>query len=421
MLMKKDVIIYFLGKSIPAIVSLVMIVLVVRFLGEDQYGKYSLIVYVAILVTQLCFTWIQQSMIRFLSLYKEKPGEILSRLFFLTVLSTLPAILIMFLVCFLYFSLNLYELLIVVFYTAMYILFIFRLTLYQAYMKPVKYASYESIYSIFLLLFLFGFIYFIAYKNFIIVFISMGAGFLLTEIVHGLFLTEPIYKIDIGRIHWDKTFTKKVMDYGLPLTIWIFISTFTMMADRYIIKEFDGYAAAGTYAAIKDLVTKISTFAILPISIAYSAKINDAWNSRNSLKARSLIREALVIELVVGLLVSIGFLVFCQVFYLRILHLRGEGLFFTSAFLIASVFLWQAAMFFQKPLELLYKQRTMVLLILLSLGVNVVLNLVFIPKFGFPAAAINALVSVALYSLLSFFLSRTLMRRHLLQAVETLN
>ena len=78
-------------------------------------------------------------------------------------------------------------------------------------------------------------------------------------------------------------------------------------------------------------------------------------------------------------------------------------------------------MFFQKPLELLYKQRTMVLLILLSLGVNVVLNLVFIPKFGFPAAAINALVSVALYSLLSFFLPRTLMRRHLLQAVETLN
>jgi O-antigen/teichoic acid export membrane protein len=416
--MKKDVIIYFLGKSIPAIVSLVMIVLVVRFLGEDQYGKYSLIVYIAILVTQLSFTWIQQSMIRFLSFYKEKPGEILSRLFFLTVISTVPAILIMFLVCHFYFNLNLYELLIVVFYTSMYILFIFRLTLYQAYMKPLKYASYESIYSIFLLVFLFGFIYFIAYKNFIIVFISMGAGFLLTEIVHGLFLAEPIYKIDLGRIHWDKIFTKKVMDYGLPLTIWIFISTFTMMADRYIIKEFDGYAAAGTYAAIKDLVTKISTFTILPISIAYSAKINDAWNSKNSLKAKSLIREALVIELIVGLLVSIGFLVFCQVFYSGILHLRGEGLFFTSMFLIASVFLWQGAMFFQKPLELLYKQRTMVLLILLSLGVNVLLNLILIPKFGFPAAAVNALVSVALYSLLSFFLSRSLLRRHLLEPAE---
>ena len=163
--MKKDVVIYFVGKFIPAFVNLFMIVLVVRFLGEDQYGKYSLIVYLAILITQLCFTWIQQSMIRFLSFYKEKPGEILSRLFFLTVLSTLLAALIMFLVCLFYFSLNFHELLIVVFYTSMYIFFIFRLTLYQAFMKPVKYAAYESVYSISLLFFLLGFIYFIAYKK----------------------------------------------------------------------------------------------------------------------------------------------------------------------------------------------------------------------------------------------------------------
>jgi O-antigen/teichoic acid export membrane protein len=416
--MKKDVAIYFVGKFIPAFVNLFMIVLVVRFLGEDQYGKYSLIVYLAILITQLCFTWIQQSMIRFLSFYKEKPGEILSRLFFLTVLSTLLAALIMFLVCLFYFSLNFHELLIVVFYTSMYIFFIFRLTLYQAFMKPVKYAAYESVYSISLLFFLLGFIYFIAYKNFIIVFISMGAGFLLTEILHYLFMIEPIYKIDIGRIHWDSPFAKKVMNYGFPLTIWIFISTFTIMADRYIIKEFDGYTAAGTYAAIKDLVIKISTFTILPISIAYNAKINDAWNSKDRLRARTLIREALTIELVVCLVVSIGFLVFSNLFYSRILHLTGEGLFFTSFFLIISAFLWQAAMFFQKPLDLLYKQKTMVVLILISLVVNIILNLVFVPRYGFPAAAVNSLVSVALYSLLSVLFSRNLLRRHLLQPAE---
>jgi O-antigen/teichoic acid export membrane protein len=247
----------------------------------------------------------------------------------------------------------------------------------------------------------------------------MGAGFLLTEIVHYLFMAEPIYKIDFGRIHWNRLFTKRVIDYGLPLTIWIFISTFTMIADRYIIKEIDGYAAAGTYAAIKDLVTKLSTFTILPISIAYNAKINDAWNSKDSLRAKSLIREALTIELVVCLVVSIGFLVFSQVFYSRILHLSGEGLFLTSVFLIISAFLWQAAMFFQKPLDLLYKQKTMVVLILISLLVNIILNLLLIPKYGFPAAAVNALVSAALYSLLSFLFSRSLLRRHLIQPAET--
>jgi O-antigen/teichoic acid export membrane protein len=247
----------------------------------------------------------------------------------------------------------------------------------------------------------------------------MGAGFLLTEIVHYFFMIDPVLKIDIRHIHWNTPFTKKVMDYGLPLTIWIFISTFTMMADRYIIKEYYDYGAAGTYSAIKDLVTKISTFTILPIFIAYNAKINDAWNSKDRLKARSLIREVLTIELAAGLLVCTGFLIFHNVIYSGILHLKGERLYFTSMFLIISAFFWQAAMFFHKPMDLLFRQKTMVVIILISLLMNVILNLVLVPKFGYPAAAVTALVSVLFYSLTTYFFSRRLLQTHVEQPGES--
>ena len=87
--MKKDVIIYFIGKMIPALVNLAIIVLGVRFLGEEQYGKSSLIFSGVILISNFSFTWIQQSMVRFLSAFKEQPSGSISRFFFLTIASTL--------------------------------------------------------------------------------------------------------------------------------------------------------------------------------------------------------------------------------------------------------------------------------------------------------------------------------------------
>jgi O-antigen/teichoic acid export membrane protein len=417
--LRKDIFIYFLGKLIPAFVNLVLIILVVRFLGEDEYGRFSLISYVAILVMQLCITWIQQSMIRFLSLYKDNPGYPLSRFYFLTIISILVAALIMTLVTVLYFRLSLFDTAIVVFYTSMYILFVFRLTLYQSFMKPLKYASYEGVYNFLLLIFLLGFIYLIPFRNYIMVFVSMGAGFLLSEVIHRFFISEPLYRIDTSRVHWEKSFTKQAFNYGFPLTIWIFVSTFTLMIDRYIIKEFSGYGAAGTYSAIRDLVTKISTFALLPVSIAYYARINDAWNHNNTSKARSLIKEALLIELVIGLVVCTAYLALCNYFYSNILHLKGKGLFITSFFLVISAFLWQAAMFFQKPLELLFKQKIMLALILVTLVVNLLLNLYLIPKFGFTGAAVTALITVGIYSLLTILFSGIYMKSHLDHTEET--
>ncbi len=404
--MKKDVVIYFLGKIIPALVNLLIIILGVRFLGEEQYGRYSLIFYGTVLVSNICFTWIQQSMIRFLSFYKEKPSLVLSRFLLLTLFSVFTGAGLMFFVCLLYFKLSLHEILIVVFYTSMYIFFLFRLALYQAFMRPLKYASYEGAYNILLLLFLLGFIYLIALKSYLILFISMGSALFLTEVFHFLFLPDGKYKLDLLHLRWSKRFSKKIMDYGFTLTVWIAISTIMMMADRYIIKEFDNYSAVGIYSAMKDLITKISTFAILPIFLAYNAKINDAWNSGNKTKANTLIREALKIEFLVFLMVSLIFFLFRDFLFTHILHLRSDGLFFSSVFLILSSFLWQAAMIIHKPFELLLKQKTMVILILISLFANISLNLIFVPRYGFQAAAVSSLVSVCLYIMLNLFLSK---------------
>ncbi|MEI6899437.1 MAG: oligosaccharide flippase family protein, partial [Bacteroidota bacterium] len=295
--MKKDVLIYFIGKSTPAIANLVIIILGVRFLGTEQYGKYSLILSGVILITNFSFTWIQQSMVRFLSAFKDHPSDSISRFFFLTIVSTLPGTIALILSCLFYYKLNLFEVFFVVLYSWTLIFFLFRQTVYQTLIRPVKYAIYEGVYNLLLFLIFIGFVFIIAWKNYLILFISMGVSVIIAEVVHQIFFIEKSFRIDFFKIQWNKDFTKKAMDYGFTLTIWIFLFTVTTIADRYILKEFRDYSTLGTYSAIKDLVTKISTFAILPIYLAFNARINDTWNSGNESGALRLVKKALQLEL----------------------------------------------------------------------------------------------------------------------------
>jgi len=410
--MKKDILIYFFGKIIPALVNLAIIILGVRFLGEEQYGKYSLIFSGILLISNVSFTWIQQSMIRFLSGYKEKPGEAISRFFYLTAASTLAGAGVLVMTCLFYFRLQWPEMVAVVLYLILSVLFLFRLTLYQSLIRPVKYALYEVSYNLFLLLFFLGFVYIFVFRNFIILFISMGAGLVMAEIIHRIALLEKPLRIDLKKFHRDKQFTAQAMDYGFTLTIWIMVFTLTAIADRYVIKEFQNYAAVGTYAAMKDLVTKISTFSILPVFLAFNAKINDAWNHGEEARALKLVKQALKIEFLVCIVVVAGFILFRDLLYTRILHLKGDGLFVSSIFLIAGAFLWQGALIIHKPLELLMKQRSMVCALLAGMIVNLGANLIFVPYFGFSASAVISFSTALLYVILALLLSRRSLKRY---------
>ncbi|MFZ4564005.1 MAG: hypothetical protein ACOYNU_11540, partial [Bacteroidales bacterium] len=64
--MKKEVLKYLAGRLIPALVSLALIVLAIRYLGPVEYGRYSLLLYMALLVITLDFHWVQVSILRFL-------------------------------------------------------------------------------------------------------------------------------------------------------------------------------------------------------------------------------------------------------------------------------------------------------------------------------------------------------------------
>ncbi len=400
--MKKDVLIYFAGKIIPAGVNLVIIILAVRFLGKAEYGKYSLVFYASMLLSTLTYGWIQQSILRFLSAYPGQQVLTINRFYFLLLVSTLSASIIGLFLCILYFHLSWQDTAVVTAYIFLYNIFLFHLTLNQTNKKSVRYATLEGSYY---LLFFAAFLVLVLVFNqrlFIVLFVAMLCGLVLTEFLRMTVLPEGKVGIDPSRIYFDAGFSKKVFNFGFPITIWLFLSYLVTISDRFIIKEFSSYDDVGTYAAIKDFIIKIATFTTIPILLAYHPMIVEKWNGNRKKEAMRLIREGLNYCLMIAAVVLIFFLIFKNLVYTHLLHLQVNKELLVSAALIGSAFLWQAAMLLHKPLELLLKPRLMLIAIVFALIVNALANLIFVPVFGYPASAVISLASVITYIIVIF-------------------
>jgi O-antigen/teichoic acid export membrane protein len=400
--MKKDVLIYFTGKIIPALANLAIIILAVRFLGKAEYGKYSLVFYATMLLSTLTFGWIQQGILRFLSAYPGEQLLVINRFFFLTVISTLSAVIIGVFLCIFYFQLPWSNTAIVIVYIFMYNLFLFHLTLNQTKRKSLRYAILEGTYNLFFIALFLLLVLVFNQHLFIVLFIAMVLSLLLTEFLRITVLPEGKVGLDPSQIYFQTGFTKQVFNFGFPITIWLFLSYFLNISDRFIIKEFTSYENVGTYSAIKDFIIKIATFSTVPILLAYYPMIVAKWNGNQKKEAMKLISEGLNFCLLIAVVVLIIFIVFQNIFYKRILHLQVIRQFLVSATLIGSAFLWQAALLLHKPLEMLLKPRLMLVAIVAALLVNALANLIFVPIYGYPASAVISLVSVLTYIIVIF-------------------
>ena len=287
-------------------------------------------------------------------------------------------------------------------YIFMYNVFLFHLILNQTRRRPINYTILEGSYNLF---FLVVFLFLVLVLNqhlFIVLFIAMVAGLLLTEFLRVTILPGGRVGLDPTRIYFDAAFSKKVFNFGSPITLWLILSYLMIIGDRYIINEFRNYDDVGTYAAIKDFIIKISTFTTIPVILAYHPMIVEKWNENRRKESLKLIRQGLNYMLLIAVVVFVFFMFFRDLFYSRILHLQVDSDFLVSVALIGSAFLWQAAMLLHKPLELLLKPQLMLLAIIVALVANAVGNLVFIPAYGYPAAAVVSLASVIFYIIIIF-------------------
>ncbi len=400
--------VYFLGILSSGLISFITIPLIVTYYGVEGYGSFSLVQNVILVLISFGGGWLNQCVLRFNN-YSTNFKFLIFQLFFFTFFP-------LSLLCFgILTYMNVGIAISIVGTLTMFLgsLVALSIVFYQSKFNARKsfYFDFVRIVVFIVMMLTFHFIlidtptllrltlsFFISYLiSFVLLlrvdfkFFKISVNLFVKKYSKGYFLL--LFKENIYLFH-----------YGWPLAFWFTISSLLNVSDRYIIDYYLTDKDVGTYSAIYDMLYKGITLLYAPILVAGFPIMTQKYNSGDKKGAMQFLKKLIFFET----LIFLGIIVIA--YFLRDFFIKKiVGIEVTEQSLelvlpiIFGAFIWQLAMLAHKPLEFELKTKTMLLFSIMALFVNVVLNFVFIPKYGFVFASYSTLVCALVYLLLTVF------------------
>ncbi|AKM82207.1 TPA: flippase [Candidatus Berkelbacteria bacterium] len=206
-----------------------------------------------------------------------------------------------------------------------------------------------------------------------------------------------VYKASKRKIlgwRFDKKVTKKIFLAGLPLIIAGILATVYSTADKILVGSFINDAALGNYS-VGTMLTNSWSFIATAITISvYPSIIYTKLNSVHLYERR--MKKLYSLMVIMAIFMSLPISVFShQIIY----FLYGPK--YDSAAIVLSIYVWTAVPAFldiagQKWLFAENLQKYLPIKTLIGSTVSIVLNLIFIPKYGVVGAAFVALLSISI-------------------------
>jgi O-antigen/teichoic acid export membrane protein len=205
---------------------------------------------------------------------------------------------------------------------------------------------------------------------------------------------------------WDANNARRYAAYGVPMVGWSLGSQALAVSDRFVIGAFAGSAAVGVYSANYSLVAMGFGLLSGPLLMAAHPLIVNAWKTRSRDEIAGVISDfsRLYVYAIAPLLVVIAL---CSREIAGVLlgeEFRGGN--HIIPILVFGMMVRGFSMYGHKGLELAERTHVMFVLVAICAVVNVGLNLIFVPVYGFTAAAVTTVVGYALYPVLVHRASR---------------
>ncbi len=405
---------YIVGAAVQAVMSVAGVIVFTRVFAPDAYGHYALAWSTVTIILLGASNWILQTTIRYRTEYaRDGQLDFFNRNLLLLLISVsalllllsaavlpwvrelggffLPAV-VCILASFWYYNLN---------------------YIFMADLQPKRFIFFSCAYSVLGLIIALVWVY--VFKRDVTGILwgtSLAALILIAPLLWKthIFYPRPVNREPVTREQFA-VFAKKSASYGLPLIGWFLGASLLDISDRFFIQAFRGSYEVGLYSPNYDLAMKVFTFISLPIIYAaHSILMNVAASDSED---KSATRQTISVFSRYYLIVSIPVLVFVAIFAKDIMRIfLGQQ--FREGYVIVPIillgyFLWNFALYGHKGLELSERTRTMLLYVILCLGMNVVLNFIFVPWLGYIGAAITSLISLAAYPVLVYFGTRKIM------------
>ena len=410
-LLIKDSFKYSVTKIIPGVMGLLAVIVFIRMIGAEEYGKYS--VQLSFLMASSAFTvgWLNQSTLRYYSKYQN--DQQLPQIFFIGLV----------------FSLLLGSLILVIgslvtVHNQKFPLTSIGLTLFLAlcffqFLSAVLRSQLRP--NVVIIVTALQSILGLVLPLLLLWVLSPNHKYLLLGLA-GSYIALPLVflalNIDRFKIFWPiahdsrhhyKLILSKFFRYGFPLSLWFGISLSLPFLDRFFIEYFYSFEVTGIYASFTDLVIRIFSILVFPLTLAAHPRIMSAWNNNNQSAAFTIWRKALQYQLGIFIILMAIVIIFTdQIFSLLMVALPELNISYSYLLIpiLIGGFLWQFALLCHKPLEMDQRTKLMVVLMLAALCVNLIGNIVYLPHYGIIATAYTYMASAGVYIIAVIYFSR---------------
>jgi O-antigen/teichoic acid export membrane protein len=405
----KDTVYYTISKIVPGLSGFFAVILFVRIVGPQEYGQYSLLLSQCNLIVAVGFGWLNQANLRYYSKDNKHHEYNYSQLsaFFYSCLISLFVLILLVISQSLSIKLSLICSLSILGLGS----FNYIKTFFQAMLKPLKVIWLTFNHSLLALLIPLLML-FVFYKSGYIILIGVG----LSSIIITLFFINKIKTVDIfkNKTIKSKKLISKWFLYGGPLSIWFAAGLALPFLDRFFINHYLTSEELGIYASAHELLTKIFSLIIFPLTMAIHPRIMNYWNESNKYDAIKLIKWGIAILGLIGLFLFVFLLSLDNIFFIIMNKLIPQFRIEYKVIIIPLIlagFLWQLSFLTHKVLELREKTHIMVFFIIISLVINLIGNIYFIPIFGLVATAYTAFISSFTYCFLTYIYSIIAMKQ----------
>ncbi len=383
---------YFLARGVPGLVNLLALAIYSRMLNTADYGRYTLVVATVALLNLVIFNWLKLGLLRFFPGADENPRHLLSAVgagylaaVFFTALAAAG-------VALLYPSAEVRHFLLL----GLGLLWLMAwleldLELFRARLDPIGYGRLSGLRAV--------------------VGLGAGAGLVLAGWqakgpLTGLLLANMVPALWLLRRHWrgvrplqpDRVLLKNLLRYGLPLSATASLSFVLALSDRFMIKRFLTEEQVGLYAVGYDLAHNVLAVICMTIGLAATPLAINALKTAGWPAARAQFLDNGRMFLTVSIPATVGLLV--------VAHGAVDlvvGVDFRSAayqvypWIVAATFLQSFKFYYLDSAFFLHKYTGRLLFTVIPAAVlNVGLNYLWLPEYGYIAAAWSTILSYGL-------------------------
>ncbi len=404
-----DTLRYIPAVVVPAAASVFGVAIFTRIFPPGPYGEYALVNVVATTAIVILSGWLQQSLLRYLPRYlaegrlEEFVVKFNSILWVFSGLVLAAALLVGWPLMRVLGAFARYYVVAAVWAVAGAV-FIVQTHSFRASLQSAAFSRYQVAYALGRLVLALAFVYLVS-KDVMGLVVGSAAAYvvLLWPMCRELGIPRGVKSFGFSI---DKELLKKTFSYGFPVMGWVLAVKILDLSDRFIIQFYRGAEEVGIYSANYTLVTMGILLVATPLLSAAVPLIVHAWETGHQERIQRVISSFSRYYLITAVPVVMYTIVFSWEIVSVFLGKAFREGHTTIPYILLGSFLWNFAMYGHKGIKLLEKTRVMFVLVAICCIVNVVLNLIIVPRYGYQGAAFTTFVSFALYPIMLYGVTR---------------